>query len=147
MSLTRFKFSTAAFALSKDFHDDGIACLSPASINYRKAANRNTHTNGVLIAGFVNGRYEKKNRGLLKEFLMSPRVSMIEIDEETSERYAIIVNYLREQGTPIPTNDIWIAASAMQYGLKIITSDKHYLKVPLVLVEIPAQYLYPAKHE
>ncbi|HDH05502.1 MAG TPA: type II toxin-antitoxin system VapC family toxin [Nitrospirae bacterium] len=93
---------------------------------------------GELIAGFLNGRYEKKNRGLLKDFLMSPRVSMIEIDEETSERYAIIVNYLREQGTPIPTNDIWIAASAMQYGLKIITTDKHYLKVPLVLVEIPA---------
>ncbi len=93
---------------------------------------------GELISGFVKGRYEKKNRHLLNEFLTSPRVSIIEIDEETSERYAIIINYLREQGTPIPTNDIWIAASAMQYGLKILTTDKHYLKVPLVLVEIPS---------
>ena len=92
---------------------------------------------GELLAGFVKGRYEKKNRDLLKEFLKSPRVSIMEIDEETSERYAIIVNYLREHGTPIPTNDIWIAASAMQYGLKILTIDKHYLKIPLVLVEIP----------
>ncbi len=93
---------------------------------------------GELISGFVKGRYEKKNRDILNEFLTSPRVSVIEIDEETSERYAIIINYLREQGTPIPTNDIWIAASAMQYGLKILTTDKHYLKVPLVLVEMPA---------
>lgn len=93
---------------------------------------------GELIAGFVKGRYEKKNRELMKEFLKSPRIYILDIDEETSERYAIIVNYLREQGTPIPTNDIWIAASAMQYGLKILTTDKHYLKVPLVLIEIPS---------
>ena len=93
---------------------------------------------GELISGFVKGRYEKKNRDILNEFLTSPRVSIIDVDEETSERYAIIINYLREQGTPIPTNDIWIAASAMQYGLKILTTDKHYLKVPLVLVEVPA---------
>ena len=93
---------------------------------------------GELISGFVKGRYEKKNRDILNEFLTSPRVSIIDVDEETSERYAIIIKYLREQGTPIPTNDIWIAASAMQYGLKILTTDKHYLKVPLVLVEVPA---------
>lgn len=92
---------------------------------------------GELIAGFVKGRFEKKNRELLKEFLMSPRVSIIDMDEETSQRYAIIFNYLREQGTPIPTNDVWIAASAMQCGMKILTTDKHYQQVPLVLVEFP----------
>lgn len=91
---------------------------------------------GELIAGFTAGRMEKKNRALLQEFLSSPRVTVRELDEETSERYAIIINYLRKHGAPIPTNDIWIAASAMQYGLKILTTDRHYLKVPQVLAEV-----------
>jgi len=52
-----------------------------------------------------------------------------------AQRYAAIVAYLCEQGTPIPTNDIWIAASAMQHGLKLITTDKHYLKLPQIIVE------------
>jgi predicted nucleic acid-binding protein len=81
------------------------------------------------------GKDERRNRKLLEEFLSSPRVDIVEIDEETSERYAIILNALREKGTPIPTNDIWIASSAMQYGLRVLTTDTHYLQISQVLVE------------
>jgi len=80
-------------------------------------------------------RNEGRNRQLLEEFLSSPRVNIIEIDEETSERYAIILNALRDKGTPIPTNDIWIASSAMQYGLKVVTTDTHYSQISQILVE------------
>jgi len=90
---------------------------------------------GELIAGFLMGRNERKNRAILKDFLSSPRVIIAEIDEETSERYAVIVQSLRMKGTPIPTNDLWIAASAMQHGLKVLTTDKHYLKVPQIITE------------
>ncbi|MDO9123923.1 MAG: type II toxin-antitoxin system VapC family toxin [Deltaproteobacteria bacterium] len=90
---------------------------------------------GELIAGFLMGRNERKNRTILKDFLSSPRVIVAEIDEETSERYAVIVQSLRMKGTPIPTNDLWIAASAMQHGLKVLTTDKHYLKVPQIITE------------
>ncbi len=90
---------------------------------------------GELLAGFAMGRTAKKNKALLQDFLSSPRVRVINIDEETSERYATIITYLSEKGTPIPTNDIWIAASAMQYGLKVLTTDSHYLKVPQVIVD------------
>ncbi len=90
---------------------------------------------GELLAGFVMGKYEKKNRIILEEFISSPRVKIINIDEETSERYAVIMNYLRKTGIPIPTNDVWIAASAMQYGLKVLTTDNHYLKVPQIITE------------
>ena len=90
---------------------------------------------GELIAGFLMGRNERKNRAILKDFLGSPRVIVAEIDEETSERYAVIVQSLRMKGTPIPTNDLWIAASAMQHGLKVLTTDKHYLKVPQIITE------------
>ncbi len=60
---------------------------------------------------------------------------MVDIDEETSERYAVIMNHLRKVGTPIPTNDLWISASAMQHGFKVLTTDSHYLKVPQIIIE------------
>jgi len=90
---------------------------------------------GELISGFKMGKDEGRNRELLEEFLSSPRVNIVEIDEETSERYALILNALHGKGTPIPTNDIWIASSAMQYGLKVVTTDTHYLQISQVLVE------------
>jgi tRNA(fMet)-specific endonuclease VapC len=90
---------------------------------------------GELLAGFVHGSREKKNRDILKEFLASPRLQVVDINEETSERYAVIINYLWEQGTPIPTNDLWIAATAMQHGLKLVTTDAHYRSIPQIIVE------------
>lgn len=95
----------------------------------------NTIIIGELLAGFIMGKNEKKNRTILQEFLASPTVRIISVDEETSERYAVIMNYLRIKGMPIPTNDLWIAASAMQYGLKVITTDKHYLNIPQIITE------------
>jgi predicted nucleic acid-binding protein len=95
---------------------------------------------GEMIAGFLMGKKERKNRAVLQDFMSSGRVRIIDMDEETSERYAIIVSHLRKQGTPVPTNDIWIAASAMQYGLKVLTTDRHYLCIPQVLTEC-----YPKK--
>ena len=91
---------------------------------------------GELLSGFVMGNNEERNREILRKFLKSPRVNIVAIGEETSERYAAIINYLRKNGAPIPTNDIWIASSAMEYGLKIITTDKHYLNIPLVITEL-----------
>ncbi len=90
---------------------------------------------GELKAGFLMGRNGKRNRAILKDFLGSPRVTIAEVDEETSERYAVIVQSLRMKGTPIPTNDLWIAASAMQHGLKVLTTDKHYLEVAQIITE------------
>ena len=88
-----------------------------------------------LRSGFLGGKQRVKNEHRLREFMASPRVSMAFIDEGTAERYAVILNSLRASGTPIPTNDIWIAASAMQWGLHILTTDAHYLKIKQVLVD------------
>jgi predicted nucleic acid-binding protein len=89
---------------------------------------------GELRAGFVRGRLRQKNEARLRQFLASSRVSVVPVDEETAERYAVILDALWNAGTPIPTNDIWIAASAMQYGLAVITTDAHFLKIPQILV-------------
>lgn len=90
---------------------------------------------GELVYGFVGGRLEKQNRRLLREFLESDRVRVVSVDEETAERYAAIRDYLRKKGTPIPTNDLWIAASAAQHGLKLLCLDRHFKEVPQVLLE------------
>jgi len=91
---------------------------------------------GELQSGFSSGHFEDKNRQLLKDFMLTPRVRVYPVDLETSERYASIWAYLRGEGTPIPTNDLWIAASAMQHGLTVLTADMHFLKVPQVLTRI-----------
>lgn len=90
---------------------------------------------GELLFGFLGGGLQAKNRGLLREFLASPRVSVLAIDDETAERYAGIRDYLRKQGKPIPANDIWIAASAAQHGLRLLTLDEHFKGLPQVLVD------------
>mgnify|MGYP001175519502 CR=1 FL=1 len=89
---------------------------------------------GELRAGFLRGRLRQKNETRLNQFLASSRVSILPLDEDTAERYAVILNTLWNAGTPIPTNDIWIAATAMQYGLAVITTDAHFLKIPQILV-------------
>ena len=90
---------------------------------------------GELLSGFMMGKNEKRNRSILRDFLSSGRVDILEIDDETSERYAVILCHLRAKGTPVPTNDLWIAASAMQYGLKVLTTDQHYTEVPQIITE------------
>ena len=90
---------------------------------------------GELAAGFIKGRRRRKNQEELSRFLSSPRVKAVDVTEETAERYGVILNSLWKAGTPIPTNDIWIAASAMEHGLQILTTDAHYQKVAQVMVE------------
>jgi tRNA(fMet)-specific endonuclease VapC len=90
---------------------------------------------GELKAGFRRGSRRRKNERELAAFLASPRVRLVSIDEETSERYAAILHSLRTAGTPIPTNDVWIAASAMQHALPVFTADEHFQRVPQILVE------------
>jgi len=89
---------------------------------------------GELRAGFIKGRRRRKNDDELNTFLTSPRVKLLDVTEETAERYAVILNSLWQAGTPIPTNDIWIAASSMEHGLELLTTDEHYQKVAQVIV-------------
>jgi predicted nucleic acid-binding protein len=91
---------------------------------------------GELLAGFKRGSKERDNKSVLKDFLSVTNVGVLNIDESTAERYSIILDYLKKCGTPIPTNDIWIAASAMQNGLVLLTTDQHFSLLPHILSEI-----------
>ena len=89
---------------------------------------------GELLSGFRGGNREQENRKELGVFLDSPRVTLYSIDENTAEYYCVIINQLKKNGTPIPTNDIWIAAAAFQHGLTLYTLDKHFCKIEGLLL-------------
>jgi tRNA(fMet)-specific endonuclease VapC len=89
---------------------------------------------GELRAGFRRGSHWQRNERELLAFRSSTRVEIADISEETSTRYAGIYGFLRENGTPVPTNDLWIAAGAMQHGFEIVTTDAHYQRIPHVIV-------------
>lgn len=89
---------------------------------------------GELRSGFLKGGRRAENESQLRDFLASPRCSVPVIDEDTTDRYAAIHDYLRRQGTPVSANDLWIAASAAQHGLTVITLDGDFDRIPQVLV-------------
>ena len=89
---------------------------------------------GELFSGFMAGNRIKENRYELGQFLDSPRVVIYSIDIDTAEYYSAILNKLKKNGTPIPTNDIWIAAVAFQQGLPLYTLDNHFSYVQGLLL-------------
>lgn len=89
---------------------------------------------GELYSGFKGGSREARNKKELIQFLDSPRVDTILMDEETAEFYAKIYWDLKKKGKPIPSNDIWVAASAMRYGLALFTYDEHFKSIDGLLM-------------
>ena len=84
---------------------------------------------GELMFGFRNGTRFKENMDDLSSFLGHESVKLLPIGKITSDRYSRIAAQLKRKGTPIPTNDIWIAAQTMEQGAELITSDQHFKKV------------------
>lgn len=89
----------------------------------------NTIVLGELLGGFKGGSRETQNKNELDQFLDSPRVAIIQIDEETAEYYAGIYWTLKQKGKPVPVNDMWVAASAMRHGLSLFTYDEHFKNI------------------
>ena len=89
---------------------------------------------GELLCGFKGGSKERKNREELEQFLDSHRVHIIQMDEETADFYANIFWDLKKKGTPIPTNDIWVAASTMRHGVHLFTHDRHFENIDGLLL-------------
>jgi len=85
---------------------------------------------GELLAGFAGGTHPERNRDELARFMASPRVHLMMPDEKTAREYAEVFVALRRRGTPIPANDLWIAALARQYRLPLLSFDAHFATVP-----------------
>jgi tRNA(fMet)-specific endonuclease VapC len=79
-----------------------------------------------LRAGFAAGTRETTNEAVLRRFLIKPNVGILYPDDQTTHHYANIFRQLRKQGTPMPTNDMWIAALVLQHSLVLCARDAHF---------------------
>ena len=86
-----------------------------------------------IKAGFYGGSQQHKNEVLLQALLAKPTVAILFPSRETAEHYARLFVQLKRAGTPVPDNDLWIAALALEHNLRLITRDQHFERVPQLL--------------
>jgi tRNA(fMet)-specific endonuclease VapC len=92
---------------------------------------------GELFAGFYQGRQVRRNLAELEDFFEISGIEFVPATIPICERYGLIVAQLRRKGKPIPTNDIWIAATALETGSRVLSYDKHFDAVQGLIVYAP----------
>jgi tRNA(fMet)-specific endonuclease VapC len=112
---------TSAYTAFKQGQADVVALLAAADTVLLSST-----VLGELLAGFAAGTRESKNRAELAQFMNSPRVETVPVTADTADSYALIYAGLRRKGKPIPTNDMWIAASALEHAAGLLTLDAHF---------------------
>lgn len=85
---------------------------------------------GELRGGFARGSRQAENESTLLRFMLEREVSVLYPDDQTTHHYAAVFRQLRNQGTPIPTNDMWIAALVLQHNLVLHARDRHFDHLP-----------------
>jgi predicted nucleic acid-binding protein len=128
--MSRLLLDTSAYSALFRGHAGVIVALQSAEAVYL-----NPIVIGELRSGFRRGDRRRQNEDEIDAFLQKPHTETVPIDTETAERYAVIVSSLRAAGTMVSTNDAWIAASAMQHGLTVLTTDADFLRIPQILVD------------
>lgn len=88
---------------------------------------------GEIKAGFQGGSHYRRNELLLAQFMAKPTVGVLMPGSETAEHYARLFIQMKRAGTPIPDNDLWIAAAALEHNLTLVTRDRHFSRIPQLL--------------
>ncbi len=120
----RLILDTSAYSHLRSGHTAVLDCMADAAVVVVPAV-----VLGELAAGFTLGRRAEENRRVLAEFLAEPFVSVLEVTAATSRHYARIFAALRRGGTPIPLNDVWIAAATMECGGHLLTFDTDFQRI------------------
>lgn len=119
--MSAYCLDTSAYSNFRRGNEEVAALLDQAEL-----VGVSTIALGELRTGFLLGGRRQRNEAELEAFLGNPVVETLQVDPETSRHYAEIVAELRKAGTPLPTNDIWIAASAARSGTTVLTCDDHF---------------------
>lgn len=95
---------------------------------------------GEQLYGFRQGTRFDQNLAELRSFLERPYVSIVPVGPVTADRYSMVMAALKAKGRPIPTNDVWIAAHAMETGADLVSADRHFEHVEgIVWVRLTAE--------
>lgn len=86
-----------------------------------------------LRVGFQLGNRQAENESALRRFLMTTGTTVLYADDQTTHQYSHLYRQLRRQGTPIPANDLWIAALVLQHNLVLHSRDKHFDHLPQII--------------
>lgn len=122
--MSSFCLDTSAYSNFRRGNEEVAALLDQA-----EQVGVSTIALGELRTGFLLGGRQRRNEIELDAFLDNPVVEVLPVDFETSRLYAEIVVELRRAGTPIPTNDVWIAATAARNGTTVLTCDEHFERI------------------
>jgi len=121
---TRLVLDTSAYSHFRAGHERVLDLIAATEVVFLP-----TIVLGELEAGFTLGRRGQENRTLLAEFLAEPFVAILPVTPSVARYYGRIVASLRRAGTPIPINDIWIAATTLDCGGHLLTFDEHFEEV------------------
>ena len=122
--MSRVCLDTSAYSHFKRGHHPAIEALTRASW-----VGVPTVVLGELRTGFRLGDRRARNDVELSKFLANPVVEVLDVDDEAAEIYSEIFVALRQAGTPVPTNDVWIAALAAREGAPVLTYDQHFRSI------------------
>ena len=127
----KISLDTSAWIWLRKNEPQIVSLLHRASQIYVSAA-----TIGELEAAFLRGNRPRENQLLLDAFLDEPMVRELELNRKVARRYGTLFAKLRSAGTPIPVNDVWIAAAAMEAGSRLVTFDRDFERVPGLSVDV-----------
>jgi predicted nucleic acid-binding protein len=82
---------------------------------------------GEYLYGVRRSRFRRRYERWLED--SADAFTVLEIGAATAVHYAAIRQELRDAGSPIPTNDVWIAALAREHRLPVLTRDQHFAAV------------------
>jgi tRNA(fMet)-specific endonuclease VapC len=131
VEVTRFCLDTSAYSHFKRGDPQVVSLVDAA-----EWIGMPTVVLGELAVGFRLGRRESSNRAGLRAFLGHPVVEVLPVTEDVAAHYADIVVELRTAGTPLPANDIWIAATAARWGAPVLTYDDHFAAIGRIATTI-----------
>ena len=122
--MTAIAVDTNAYTAFRRGHPDAVEIFSMADHLVAPSI-----VLGELRAGFAVGSRAAANERDLTRFLASPRVSVQDVDERVATVYGAVYLQLRLAGKPVPTNDLWIAASALVARVALFSYDGHFNQV------------------
>lgn len=122
--MKKMVLDTNAYARLLAGNNDVLAAVASTELIYMSI-----FVLGELYTGFAGGVKQRENKAILNRFLSKPSVKILNATSETAEIFGVLKADLKQSGTPLPINSVWIAAHAIETGAVIVTFDQHFRKI------------------